>query len=365
MNTRINVGKGITGAVRYCRGEGRDPISGAILPTADIGQGRVAWYGGTGFSFEIASEAHLDLARKIMEFDALNQASRTKKCEQDAVHLTLSWAVGQTPTRQEMEDAAKSALADLGMGNAKALFFAHDDEDYAHIHIVASKINPATGRAYDLKGSWRTLSTWAEHYERDHGGVISLRRQDANELRTAIKARDPLAVLEAMTKQRSTFTANQLDRALQKEIQAPRGANAEEVKSVALQRAQFANAILDHAQTIHLTDTPDGPTARYTTRAVFEAELYVLRAADGLVNNTTHGLNDQQRAATLNQTRYDGITREQARAFRHVTGDAGLAIIDGQAGTGKSFTIAAIRQAYESDGRRVIGLAPTNTVART
>ena len=247
MNTRINVGKGITGAVRYCRGEGRDPISGAILPAADIGQGRVAWYGGTGFSFEIASEAHLDLARKIMEFDALNQASRTKKCEQDAVHLTLSWAVGQTPTRQEMEDAAKSALADLGMGNAKALFFAHDDEDYAHIHIVASKINPATGRAYDLKGSWRTLSTWAEHYERDHGGVISLRRQDANELRTAIKARDPLAVLEAMTKQRSTFTANQLDRALQKEIQAPRGANAEEVKSVALQRAQFANAILGPA----------------------------------------------------------------------------------------------------------------------
>ena len=44
-------------------------------------------------------------------------------------------------------------LKALGMGNAKALFVAHNDEDYAHVHIVASKINPATGRAYDLKAN--------------------------------------------------------------------------------------------------------------------------------------------------------------------------------------------------------------------
>ena len=42
----------------------------------------------------------------------------------------------------------------------------------------------------------------------------------------------------------------------------------------------------------------------------------------------------------------------------------GLAIIDGQAGTGKSFTMAAIREAYEEAGYRVIGLGPTNAVAQ-
>ena len=41
-----------------------------------------------------------------------------------------------------------------------------------------------------------------------------------------------------------------------------------------------------------------------------------------------------------------------------------MAIIDGQAGTGKSYTIAAIREAYEAAGCRVIGLAPTNAVAQ-
>jgi nucleoside-triphosphatase THEP1 len=41
-----------------------------------------------------------------------------------------------------------------------------------------------------------------------------------------------------------------------------------------------------------------------------------------------------------------------------------LAVIDGQAGTGKSFTIAAVREAYEAAGYRVIGLGPTNAVAQ-
>ena len=76
------------------------------------------------------------------------------------------------------------------MGNAKALFVAHNDEDYSHVHIVASKINPDTGRAYDLERSKIKLSDWALDYERERGGVINLRREDANGLRAAIRDRD-------------------------------------------------------------------------------------------------------------------------------------------------------------------------------
>ena len=109
----------------------------------------------------------VDLARRIMEFDALNQSSRTRRCEKDAVHLLLAWRVGETPTREEMEEAARGALKALGMENAKAFWVAHRDEDHAHLHIVASKINPETGRAYDLKADHLKLSKWAEHYERE------------------------------------------------------------------------------------------------------------------------------------------------------------------------------------------------------
>src|SRR5271170_3381843 len=250
-----------------------------------------------------------------------------------------------------MEVAAHSALDALGMSNAKALFVAHNDEDYSHIHIVASRINPETVYRYDLAGSWRTLSKWAEGYERDHGGIVSTRRETANELRDAIKARDAGAVLEALTKQRSTFTGKNLESALAKEIKNE------------LARAQFADRILDHAEAVHLSDRPGGPTTRYTTRAVLEAELYVMRSAEGLAARTGFQIDDRQRGRILGSEKFDAITREQARAFRHATGAEGLAIIDGQAGTGKSYTLAAIREAYEASGAKVIGLAPTNAVA--
>jgi hypothetical protein len=51
-------------------------------------------------------------------------------------------------------------------------------------------------------------------------------------------------------------------------------------------------------------------------------------------------------------------------AFAHAIGAGNLKLIEGRAGTGKSYTIAAIRDAHAADGKRVIGLAPTNAVAQ-
>jgi Ti-type conjugative transfer relaxase TraA len=364
MNPRINVGRGVTGAVRYVLGQGRDPKTGVLKELMPGDDSRVEWIGGTGFGFKIETAADADLARRVMEFDALNQKSRTKQCQLDCVHLSLSWRPGETPSREQMEEAARSALAELGMGNAKAIFVAHNDEDFSHTHIVASKINPDTGRAYDLERSYRKLSVWAQEYEREHGGVISLRRQDANELRAAIAKRDAAAVLDALTKQRATFTGAQLERAINKEIYAKRGSTADEKLRVERERAGFAASVINHPRAVHLAETKDGPTVRYTTREVIEAELHVLRAAEGLVLDNTHQLDDHQRTPVLQSEQFKSITSEQAKAFHHATGAEGLALIDGQAGTGKSFTIAAIRSAYEAAGYRVIGLGPTNSVAQ-
>ena len=347
------MGKGITGAARYILGEGRDPETGRFRGKPPDGKSRVAWIGGIGFGFDIETEADADLARRIMEFDAQNQASRTRPCEKDCVHLSLGWRPGEQPTIEQMEEAAREALKAMGMENARALFAIHNDEGYAHIHIVASKINPATGRAYDLKANFLKLSRWAEEYERTHsGGIICAGREEANELRDAIDKRNAGAVLELVTRQRATFTARDLDRILKKQI-----------KDTA-ERAQFSESVLGRHEIVTLSDEADGPITRYTTKTVLEAEGYVLRAAQGLDRGQRHGVGERTRAALLGSERFSSITREQARAVRHATGDEGLALIAGQAGTGKSYTMAAIREAYEASGYRSIGLAPTNAVAQ-
>jgi len=352
MIPRITVGGGISGAVRYILGEGRDRVSGELRTSPEGERSRVDWIGGAGFGFDVKSTSDIDLARRIMEFDALNQNSPTRKCTKDCVHLALGWPPGQNPSRDEMEAAAQSALAALGMENAKAVWAEHNDDSYSHLHIVASKINPDTGRAYDLKGNFLTLSKWAEQYEREHGGIICLRREGANALRAAIEARDPSAVLGALTEQRATFTDADLERALDKEIKD------------GTERRQFSEKILEHPELVRLADQAQGPITRYSTSTVLEAEQHVLHAAESLAAQTRHQVSDRAKAAVLNAPKFSGITREQALAFRHATGGQGLSVIDGQAGTGKSFTMTAIREAYERAGYRVVGLAPTNAVAQ-
>jgi hypothetical protein len=56
------------------------------------------------------------------------------------------------------------------------------------------------------------------------------------------------------------------------------------------------------------------------------------------------------------------LDAEQTAAVRHAT-ENGFSVIQGRAGTGKSFTLNAIREAYERGGFEVIGLTPTHTAA--
>ena len=56
------------------------------------------------------------------------------------------------------------------------------------------------------------------------------------------------------------------------------------------------------------------------------------------------------------------LTQEQRAAAEHVTDGRQIGIVIGRAGTGKSHTLNAARQAFEAERYRVIGLAPTNAV---
>lgn len=333
----ITKGRGISGSVRYVLGQGRG--RGNDWMPGD--KSRVAWLGGQGFGFEIENREDADLARRIMEFAAANQTSRTKRCEKDALHLSLSWHPEERPTRPQMEAAAREALKALGMENARAVFAAHNDTNHAHLHIVASRINPETGRAFSDRDDFIRINAWALEYERRAGVVRCFRRE-------AVDPRDPAKVLEVLTRDRSTFARRDLDRLLAKSIVSR------------TERKELADVILSREEVIPLRETVADPVGRYTTRTVLAAERDVLRDAARLAADTAHGMTEAVREHILD--RHGHLDGEQRAAFLHATDEKGLAIVAGAAGTGKTATIAAIHDAYEDAGHNVLGLAWTNAV---
>ena len=153
-----------------------------------------------------------------------------------------------------------------------------------------------------------------------------------------------------MTQRASTFTGKELDRELAKVLEKD-------------EAATFKAAVLAQPAVVALHDRESGKTLdRFTTQEIRSVEAQALDHAAARVADRRHQVSADAAARALS-TR-PTIRDEQRRAFAHATGAAGLAIIDGKAGTGKSYTMGAIRAAYEADGCRVIGLAPTNIVAQ-
>jgi hypothetical protein len=352
MIPNIVKGKGISGALAYAMGQGNDEATGQRKELAAGEDSRATILGGQNFGFEIDSAERMELARKVMEFQALphNQASKTRKLENDCFHASLSWGDGQQPSKEEMTEAAQSFLKAVGLEKARAVFIAHDDTDHAHLHIVASRIDPETGRSLIQQNDFISGQKWAAQWERDHGQERDgSKGKDLLALMDAVDKRDAEAVLSHLTRDNPTFEPWQLNRAL-----AYGNLNEAERKA-------FHGEILANKNCIGLRETAESEVSRYTTREVLAAEMALLRNSQKLAGDYSHGLSEGRIAATAAEFT---LKPEQADALQHLTGAEGFAMLWGEAGTGKSHTLNAARAAYEAEGSRVIGLAWTNDVAQ-
>ncbi len=168
-------------------------------------------------------------------------------------------------------------------------------------------------------------------------------------------ARDPEKVLAALTRNNATFTERELDRFLSKQLGGEGQEGKEEV-------ARVRAAVLKSRELVALYDRETGELAgRFTTREAREQERGAMAAAGGLSRQKSGAVSARSaEAAAASRT----LRPDQVAAFEHAIGAGHLKLIEGRAGTGKSYTLAAVRDAHERDGRRVVGLAPTNAVAQ-
>ncbi|MDE2982912.1 MAG: relaxase/mobilization nuclease domain-containing protein [Gemmatimonadota bacterium] len=108
-----------------------------------------------------------------------------RKLAKPVLHFSLSWAQDETPDKGEMNRAVDQSLEALGLEGHEALVVAHEDTRHPHVHVIANRVDPETGRAAKLDNSKLRLSRWAEGYEREQGRIRCERRVENNERRRA------------------------------------------------------------------------------------------------------------------------------------------------------------------------------------
>jgi Ti-type conjugative transfer relaxase TraA len=184
-------------------------------------------------------------------------------------------------------------------------------------------------------------------------GSAAVARAEEVARENAAAARDPETVLLVLTRGVASFTERELDRHLAKHIH-----NEGEHLDVKAR-------VLGHGEVLALFDPETGqPVGRYTTRDVRAQERAALADGAAVAAGAAGRHGGLSAAAQLAGLAGRTLRADQRAAFDRAVGPGGLVILEGRAGTGKSYTLGAVRLAHQAAGYEVVGLAPTNAVAQ-
>ncbi|WP_375392010.1 Ti-type conjugative transfer relaxase TraA, partial [uncultured Sphingomonas sp.] len=163
---------------------------------------------------------------------------------------------------------------------------------------------------------------------------------------------EPRVALDAITHGQATFTRRDLA------MFVHRHSDGKEQFDHAM------NAVQASPELIALGNDGRGED-RFTSRAMIEAEQRLERASALMAEREQHLVDARDRDAALARAEERGLvlSGEQRAAIEHVTGGRGLGVVVGYAGTGKSAMLGVAREAWESAGFEVRGLALSGIAA--
>ncbi|MEF3698231.1 AAA family ATPase [Desulfolutivibrio sp.] len=180
-------------------------------------------------------------------------------------------------------------------------------------------------------------------------GEQAVKREINEGIRAENAELTPEEMLTQLTWNKSIFSERDIARLISKIADTPE------------ENATRKDELLSQETLVSLYDHESGKFAGFTTREVLEQEKRVIDMARARSQDIEPPPRPEAvQRALLSRT----MDPEQEQAFRHAIAPGGLKIIEGRAGSGKSYTMGAIREAYEKSGFRVVGLSPTNTVAQ-
>ena len=152
---------------------------------------------------------------------------------------------------------------------------------------------------------------------------------------------DPKIALNALTKQQSTFTHQDLARFVHRHTR-----DAEQFQ-------QVYDKVKAAPELIPLGKDGQG-RMRLTTTQLLQLETALLTQADQLHHHVGHGVRETTLKAAIQKR---SLSAEQQTALRYITDRGDLKCVVGYAGTGKSYLLDAARAVWQASGYRVRGVS--------
>ncbi len=164
-----------------------------------------------------------------------------------------------------------------------------------------------------------------------------------------IKSIDPSQILEKVTEKQNVFTSKDVEAFIKKHIPSEK---ANEVKELFWKQSSIlqllgskSNQVLD----------------KYTTKEIREEELRILRLSNRISEKMAYSVKEAEKNRILENS---SLTKEQREAFDKALQGSRFFCIQGDAGTGKSFLLKTLGEAYHTSKYEVRGFAPTNEAVK-
>lgn len=161
-----------------------------------------------------------------------------------------------------------------------------------------------------------------------------------------LESEDPKKVLDKISETKNIFTSEDVDSFLHKHT------DPEKV-------FEIKNAFWKQAEIIQLLEpNTHKPLNQFTTIQIIEEEKQTLRLGDRLFKQGAFSIH-------LHKVKKfsENLNREQKSAFFQILSGQKISCIEGHAGTGKSYLLAALKNAYESEKYIVRGFGPDSATA--
>ncbi|WP_322994260.1 Ti-type conjugative transfer relaxase TraA [Castellaniella sp.] len=172
-------------------------------------------------------------------------------------------------------------------------------------------------------------------------------------------AEDPTPLLEQLSDQQSTFTEQDIARAIHRHVDD--NAVFQNVKAALLASPELC--LLRPGVPADKASGAKAQSAIYTTRDMMRVEYEMAEASDRLAKVNSFAVKEKTVARAIRSVETKDPSRpftfdpEQVEAVHHVTSAEGIAAVVGYAGAGKSTLLEAANVAWTAEGRRVFGAA--------